>query len=103
MAIPPLSWKRLDDAEKIYALYRSAGMEQVDIYTEQVGHYLAGFEEWWDILWYSGFRGLLNQLSENDLAGFRKAHQAEISALAGEQGIWLNVEVLISVGYKPLG
>ena len=103
VAIPPLSWKRLDDAEKISALYRSAGMEQVDTYTEQVGHYLAGFEEWWDILWYSGFRGLLNQLSENDLAGFRKAHQAEISALAGEQGIWLNVEVLISVGYKPLG
>lgn len=101
--LPPMSWKRLDEVEKIVALYHSAGLERVDTYTEQVGHYLAGFEEWWDILWYSGFRGLLSHLSEKDLAGFRKAHQEEIDALANEQGIWLNVEVLISVGYKPYG
>ena len=101
VAMPVLSWKRLDDAEKIGAVYSGAGLEQVKIDTVQAGHYLAGFEEWWDILWYSGFRGLLNQLSEPDLADFRQAHQAEISALATEQGIWLNVEILISVGYKP--
>lgn len=100
VALPPLSWKRLDDAEKIAALYCATGMVEVNTYTEQVGHYLTGFDEWWDILWFSGFRGLLSQLSETDLANFRKMHRDEVSALATAHGIWLNVEVLVSVGYK---
>lgn len=100
--LPMMSWKRLDEVDKIIALYRSAGLERVDVQTRQVGHYLANSDEWWDVVWYSGFRGLLNQLSVIDLVNFRAAHLAEIDALANEQGIWLNVEVLISVGHKPL-
>lgn len=99
--IPPLSWKRLDDAAKHHALYAAAGMPQVETQTVQAGYHLTGFDEWWDILWYSGFRGLLNQLSESDLARFKQEHQAEIEQFATGQGIWLNVEVLISAGCKP--
>lgn len=98
--IPPLSWKRLDDAAKHRTLYTAAGMSQVDTHTVQAGYHLTGFDEWWDILWFSGFRGLLNQLSESDLARFKQEHRAEIEQLANGQGIWLNVEVLISVGHK---
>ena len=71
-------------------------------HTYQVGYYLVGFEEWWDILWFSGFRGLLSQLSSSDLARFRQSHHDEIDLLVEEQGIWMNVEILISVGYKPV-
>ncbi|RFC30778.1 MAG: Ubiquinone/menaquinone biosynthesis C-methylase UbiE [Candidatus Nitrotoga sp. MKT] len=102
ITMPALSWKRLDSVEKIHTLYQSAGLEQLHTQTYQVGYHLAGFEEWWDILWYSGFRGLLSQLSSSDLASFRQAHQEEIELLVEEQGIWLNVEILISVGYKPV-
>lgn len=102
VAMPSLSWKRLDSVEKIHTLYQSAGLEQLSTHTYQVGYHLAGFEEWWDILWYSGFRGLLNQLSSSDLARFRPAHREEIELLVDEQGIWLNVEILISIGYKPI-
>jgi len=100
--VPPLSWKRLDDADKHAALYQAAGLENVSTRTEQVGYDLAGFDEWWDILWHNGFRGLLNQLSASDLAQFRREHGEEIEALAAEHGLWLNVEVLISVGHKPV-
>jgi len=100
--MPPLSWKRLDDAAKHAALYEAAGLERVSTRTEQVGYDLAGFDEWWDILWHSGFRGLLNQLSEGDQERFRREHGEEIEMLAAEHGLWLNVEVLISVGHKPL-
>jgi hypothetical protein len=55
----------------------------------------------WDILWFSGFRGLLNPLSADGLAQFRQAHRAEIECFASDQGIWLNVEVLVSGGRKP--
>jgi ubiquinone/menaquinone biosynthesis C-methylase UbiE len=100
--VPPLSWKRLDDAGKHAALYEAAGLERVATRTEQVGYDLAGFDEWWDILWHSGYRGLLNQLSARDLAQFRREHGEEIEMVAAERGLWLNVEVLISVGRKPL-
>lgn len=100
--VPPLSWKRLDDADKHAALYQAAGLESVATRTEQVGYDLAGFDEWWDILWHSGFRGLLNQLSASDLAKFRREHGEEVETLGAEHGLWLNVEVLISVGHKPL-
>lgn len=100
--VPPLSWKRLDDAAKHAALYRAAGLEKLTTHTVQVGYDLAGFEEWWDIVWYSGFRGLLNQLSPGDLASFRREHGEEIERLAAERGLWLNVEVLISVGHRAL-
>lgn len=99
--IPPLSWKRLDEAAKHHALYEAAGITQVETHTVQAGYHLTGFDEWWDILWYSGFRGLLNQLSEDELARFRQEHQAEIEKFATADGLWLNVEVLISVGRKP--
>ena len=102
IAMPPLSWKRLDNVAKLHALYEAADLENLVTHTEQVGYYLAGFEDWWDILWYSGFRGLLNQLSPGDLDRFRKKHQEEIEKLASGDGIWLNVEVLIAVGHKPL-
>jgi len=98
--IPPLSWKRLDDAAKHQALYASAGISQVTTQAVQVGYHLTGFDEWWDILWFSGFRGMLNQLSASELAQFRQQHRAEIESFATDKGIGLNVEALISVGYK---
>ncbi len=102
VAMPSLSWKRLDSVEKIHTLYQAAELERLHTRTYQVGYHLAGFEEWWDILRYSGFRGLLSQLSSSDLARFRQSHQEEIELFVEEQGSWMNVEILICVGYKPV-
>lgn len=99
--IPPLSWKRLDDVAKHHALYAAAGIAQVDTQAVQVGYHLTGFDEWWDILWFSGFRGMLNQLSAPELEQFRQAHRIEIEQYVTDKGIWLNVEILISAGHKP--
>ena len=99
--IPPLSWKRLDEPAKHRALYAAAGISQVETHFVQVGYDLEDFDEWWDILWFSGFRGMLNQLSASELEQFGRDHQAEVEHFATDEGIWLNVEVLISVGHKP--
>lgn len=100
--IPPLSWKRLDEDAKHHALYAAAGITAVETTTIQTGYHLTGFDQWWDIVWFSGFRGLLNQLSDADLAQFKAAHQAEIESMADSEGLWLDVEVLISVGRLPI-
>lgn len=98
--IPPLSWKRLDDPAKHRAVYAAAGIDSVDTRTVQVGYDLPGFDEWWDILWFSGFRGMLNQLSPDALKQFRHDHRSEIGQFAVNGKNRLNVEVLISVGRK---
>lgn len=100
VGIPPLTWKRLDAPAKHAALYAAAGVEAVETRRTQVGYHLAGFDEWWDVLWFSGYRGLLAQLSPADLADFRRAHQVEVERHATPDGIWLDVEVLVSVGRK---
>ncbi len=99
--IPPLSWKRLDEVIKHQALYAAVGINQVETRQVQVGYDLNGFDEWWDIVWFSGFRGMLNQLSGSELDQFRQDHIQEIEGFAAEGKIRLNVEVLISVGRKP--
>ncbi|TCV88980.1 class I SAM-dependent methyltransferase [Sulfurirhabdus autotrophica] len=99
--MPPLSWKRLDDAEKHQSLFAMAGITQVETRSQQVGYFLTGFDEWWDILWNSGFRGMLSQLSEKELTRFKEDHFAELQSDTSDEGLWLNVEVLISVGIKP--
>ncbi len=48
--------------------------------------------------WNSGFRGLLNQLSENDLQRFRKEDLSQIESHISEQGFFLRVETLFGVG-----
>lgn len=98
--IPPLSWKRLDDAAKHRAVYAAAGIDAVETQMVQVGYELQGFDEWWDILWFSGFRGMLNQLSPDELEHVRRDHRREIEHFAVNGKNWLNVEVLISVGRK---
>ncbi len=99
--VPPLAWKRLDDTAKHHELYASSGIDDVDTCPIQLGYYLSGFDDWWDILNYSGYRGLLNQLSADDLNRFRQQHRSEIEAKATGSGLWLDVEVLISVGKLP--
>lgn len=99
--IPPLSWKRLSEPAVNQALLAGAGLEQVRVTTRDLGYPLADAEAWWDVLWYAGFRGLLSQLSEADLARFRAEHLAEIAALDQGQGIPLRVEVIYAQGRKP--
>jgi hypothetical protein len=55
-------------------------------------------EVWWRVIWYAGFRGLVAQLSEPQLAQFKQEHLAEISALRTEHGIPLNITALFASG-----
>ncbi|OYY93901.1 MAG: hypothetical protein B7Y41_09390 [Hydrogenophilales bacterium 28-61-23] len=99
--VPPLSWKRLSDEGLNHALLSAAGLEQIRVARRDLSYPLPDADGWWDVLWYAGFRGLLSQLSEPDLARFRAEHLAEIAALDRGQGIPLHVEVLYAQGRKP--
>ena len=68
---------------------------------KQLGYHLLNIEDWWEILWNTGYRGFLNQLSAADLSTFRKEHLKEIEEHKTEDGLWLNIQILYSTAKKP--
>ncbi len=97
---PTVSWKRISTEEKSTELFSSVDLENVRMLRKNLGYYLESADEWWDLIWYAGFRGLVNQLSPKDLESFKKVHLEEIQQLASRDGIWLDVEVLYTTGIR---
>ena len=76
----PFSWQRLNDPEAAGQLLRDAGLRNIRVYSEQLGYDLHTANEWWDIVWNSGFRGPISQLPESQLERFMSEHLAEVAA-----------------------
>ena len=97
----PFSWQRLTSLEQCCSLLQDASLEQIEAHTEQLGYYLQTPQQWWEIVWNSGFRGPVSQLSLKQLEQFKLEHLAEVGQLATDQGIWLDVATLFVWGHKP--
>lgn len=97
----PFSWQRLTTLEHCYTLLQDAGLEQIEVRTDQLGYYLRTPQEWWEIVWNSGFRGPVSQLSPEQLEQFKMEHLAEVGQLATDQGIWLDMAAFFAWGHKP--
>jgi ubiquinone/menaquinone biosynthesis C-methylase UbiE len=95
---PPLSWKRVDNPQKVDQLLMEAQYYEIAHHSQQMGYYLDNAADWWQVIWNSGYRGLLLQLEEEDLMRFKNEHLAEVQALDTGGGIWLDVPVLFTVG-----
>jgi ubiquinone/menaquinone biosynthesis C-methylase UbiE len=96
----PFSWQRLTSPEACTLLLREAGLRDIEVHTEQLGYYLNSTDEWWDIVWNSGFRGPVSQLSPDDLGRFKAEHLAEVDHLRDERGIWLDIEAIFALGRR---
>lgn len=99
--IPPMTWKRINTKEKCRALFEEAGLKDIETYQKDIGYYLPQPEQWWEILWNAGYRGLISQLNDRDLEEFKKAHLTEVAALADPEGLWLEIDVLYTIALKP--
>ena len=96
--LPPLRWQRLAAAEDCQTLMQDAGFNNIEIHTEQMGYHLQSADEWWEIIWNSGYRLPLSRLNPEEQVRFRQQHLAEIEALRGDKGIWLDVETHFVLG-----
>lgn len=99
--IPPMTWKRIAGEGKCKQLFQSAGLKDIRTEIKNIGYYLESADEWWDIIWYAGYRGMVSQLSPDDLQRLREEHLDEVRALKTDDGIWLDVNVIYAVGTKP--
>ena len=99
---PSRGFQRLNTIQKCQDLMQQAGfcLENVEIHTEQLGYYLQNVEDWWDIVWHTGFRHSVSQIAPEKLAQFKTEHLAEVGELVTDKRIWLDVPGIFVVGKK---
>jgi hypothetical protein len=67
----------------------------------QMGYHLADENAWWDVAWGSALRGLLELISAPEREIFKEKHLRRIAELRTEDGLWMDVEVLLTLGQVP--
>ena len=96
-----MAWQRIGQEADFRRLLEEAELEEITITRRDLSYPLPDTGAWWDLLWNAGFRGLLEQLSPNDLARFRHEHLREMAARTGPEGLPLKVEALYASGRVP--
>lgn len=100
MEIPDLSWKRLASEDNIRAIYHAAGIDNIRFFHEPLGYDIETAQDWWDVVWNAGYRGLLNQLTPEQQVLFRDQHFAEIDDLLSNGKVRMDTHVIIAIGQK---
>lgn len=95
---PIMSWKRVASVEKCKTLFENAGLKNVLVDQVDSGYYLNSPEEWWQIVWNGGFRGLVEQLEKDAFIEFKREHLTEIEELSNREGIKMELGIIYSRG-----
>lgn len=98
--VPILSWNRLENEQLNKTLYQNVGLDNIRQQRNQVGYFFSNADEWWDVVWWAGYRGFVEQVSSDKLEQCKQEHLDEISRLATDDGIWFNVELIHTIGEK---
>lgn len=94
--IPPIGWQRLGTEQLNRELHQAAGLTDTHVEAHRVGYAFDSAEQWWDVIWNAGYRGLLANLDAGQLEQFRHDHLEEVAAVDTGEGIPLNIEVAIT-------
>ncbi len=103
VTIPDVYWKRLCEESHCTELLENAGYEDIQTHTEQMGYHLNDSRDWWELIYSTGYRAFIEQLSAIEQHEFRQKHLKAIDSNMTDKGIWLDVEVIFASGRKPAG
>jgi ubiquinone/menaquinone biosynthesis C-methylase UbiE len=96
----PAPWEQLSRHESLIALLQNAGLADVTVHELQLGYHLRDPQEWWEVVWNSALRPLVEEVPDVLRDRFRSEHLAEVAALVTTDGLWLDVAVRIASGRK---
>ncbi|MFX1397353.1 MAG: class I SAM-dependent methyltransferase [Promethearchaeota archaeon] len=97
---PSLAWKRVSTRQQCLTLFNEVGLHDIKCACMECGYYLNKASDWWYIIWNAGFRGLVSQLSPSNFEIFKEEHFEEVQELATDKGIWLEMNILHTIGTK---
>jgi ubiquinone/menaquinone biosynthesis C-methylase UbiE len=88
----------VDECESLFAAagYDNFVSEQVNL-----GYHLRNADEWWEVVWNTALRGSILALSADKLASFRAEHLRAIEQYQTDEGLWMNVNVILAMAHKP--
>ncbi len=95
---PSMTWKRVATPEQCANLFEEADLKSISVEMIDADYSLKTPDEWWQIVWNAGFRGLVEQLGDEKLAHFKKEHLNEIGALSNDGEIKMELGVIYTVG-----
>ena len=98
--VPVVSWLRVDSEQANRELYQSAGLSEITHRKNQVGYFFEDAQGWWDVVWWAGYRGFVDQVDHALSEQFRQEHLDEVNALADDKGVCFHVEVIHTIGKK---
>jgi len=96
-----VSWEQMSQRESLLALLHDSGLANITVHEEQLGYHLRDAKEWWELIWNSALRLLVDRVPAEKRERFRAEHLAEVATSATADGLWLDVPVLFARGYKP--
>jgi ubiquinone/menaquinone biosynthesis C-methylase UbiE len=96
--IPDMAWTKVSTREECLALFDRAGLRAARSHYRDCGYYLKNADEWWEVVWNAGYRGLIDKLPPDEQGPFREEHLRNIGRLSSAEGIRFNVGVLFTVG-----
>jgi ubiquinone/menaquinone biosynthesis C-methylase UbiE len=96
----PAPWEQLSRHESLIALLQNAGLADVTVHELQLGYHLRDPQEWWEVVWNSALRLLVEEVPEGLRDRLRTEHLAEVVTLVTTDGLWLDVAVRIASGRK---
>ena len=94
------AWKFLSNDESIRDLCYHIGFQEVSIHHELQGFELNKGEVWWDIIWHSTYRHILQNFMSDELALFKQKHLSTIDNLCVNRGYWVDTSSIIVICKK---
>ena len=92
--------ERIRDAAHCESLMAAAGLEAIEVDSLQLGYHLAKPEDWWELVINSDLRALVDVLPETRREALRQSHLASLRDLVTDNGLWLDVAVMVAVARK---
>jgi len=89
----------LETSEQIKELISSAGNYKYETVQNDILKRITA-NQWWDTLNSAGYKGMINQLNEEQLEKFKKEHLDDISKLGKDGLITLSTNTLITTVYR---
>jgi ubiquinone/menaquinone biosynthesis C-methylase UbiE len=96
---PREPWMALEEPEHLVALLEKAGFREGRVVREDIGYYISA-EDWWALVTASGRQRHLSRLSQESIERLRGETLVEITRLAGDKGVWMDVSAHIGVGVR---
>ncbi len=98
--VPTPGWLRLCSDEHMKQLFADAGLGEPQCKQYDFGYAITSTEQWWDIVWNAGYRGMLEAMDNDQLERFRTQHLAEVESLIKNDKNYMTVDVIVSIGQK---